>query len=677
MSRSPDNARAAGEAISLYRQTWAALRELIGQGWSFSGHERNCAFLNLPGGRFANISSSSGLDLIDDGRALATCDWDYDGQIDFWVSNRTAPRVRFLHNVSDGAASGAFVGLKMRGVTCNGDAIGARVEVQVKGERRPHIRTVRAGDGFLAQSSKWLHFGLGKATEIERVLVRWPGGAAEEFSGVEAGAHYQLTQATGVAQLRARPKRPLPETASEMPAAASSAPAPTPAATRTWIMGRVPMPKSEYTGGEGPRLLNLWSRTCSACLAELAEWTEHQAGIRRAGLDIVALSIDHLGGDSSAEDPRFLDAIGFPFTRGRATTELVNAMEIVHRTYVEWQQPLPVPASFLLDAKGRVAAIYKGRVPLDTLLEDVSLLKADLLKQRERAVPYPGRWASTPFAPNPNRVAATFERAGQEEQAMAYLKDFLAGARPYLQDQFGSPEQQLETVAVAHQLLGDLLMKRKRPDEAASVYANLLKLVPENGTLHMQIGEGLLTQNLARAALPHLLIAVEGAPDNANLLFNTGLASLGSGQVPQAIDHFQRALTMAPKDPATLYQLAVALEIAGRPVEAADRFRAALNVRPGWPIAATKLIDLILASQGKRAVGTLDEALALAEALCLKTKRKDPTALYALARVHLGAERRQQAAAILDEAIALAKGRQHTPLLRALNSMRRALGAGN
>ena len=63
--------------------------------------ERHCCFLNTRGPVFANVSAVSGLDLIDDGRGLALVDWDHDGDLDAWISNRNAPRLRLLRNNSD------------------------------------------------------------------------------------------------------------------------------------------------------------------------------------------------------------------------------------------------------------------------------------------------------------------------------------------------------------------------------------------------------------------------------------------------------------------------------------------------------------------------------------------------------------------------------------------------
>lgn len=65
-----------------YENGWIAISRMIESGGSWSGRERNCAFLNTGGNRFSDISALSGLDLPDDARALAQCDWDGDGDLD-------------------------------------------------------------------------------------------------------------------------------------------------------------------------------------------------------------------------------------------------------------------------------------------------------------------------------------------------------------------------------------------------------------------------------------------------------------------------------------------------------------------------------------------------------------------------------------------------------------------
>ena len=62
----------------------AQLSRMIEQGRSFSGKEKNCVYLNTGNnGLFTDVSFSSGLDFSDDGRSVATVDWDHDGDLDY------------------------------------------------------------------------------------------------------------------------------------------------------------------------------------------------------------------------------------------------------------------------------------------------------------------------------------------------------------------------------------------------------------------------------------------------------------------------------------------------------------------------------------------------------------------------------------------------------------------
>ena len=67
------------------------------------------------------------------------------------------------------------------------------------------MRTVVAGDGYLSQSSKRLHFGLAAAGEVDRIVVRWPGGPAEAFDGVPADHAYLILEGSG--EITALPRR--------------------------------------------------------------------------------------------------------------------------------------------------------------------------------------------------------------------------------------------------------------------------------------------------------------------------------------------------------------------------------------------------------------------------------------------------------------------------------------
>ena len=159
-------------------------------GASWSGHERNNGFINLTDGSFVDASGVLGIDFEDDGRAVVSADWDGDGDLDLWLRNRTGPQLRLMRN--DAAEGRSWLSLELVGTRCNRDAVGARVKIQSGWDEL--IRTVRCGDGYLARSSKRLHFGLGDAKNINGLEVTWPGGETQSFRALSVNGRYRIVQ---------------------------------------------------------------------------------------------------------------------------------------------------------------------------------------------------------------------------------------------------------------------------------------------------------------------------------------------------------------------------------------------------------------------------------------------------------------------------------------------------
>ena len=108
---------------------------------------------------------------------------------------------------------------------------------------------------------------------------------------------------------------------------------------------------------------------------------------------MLSLSVDELGGEPS--DPESvretLDKTGYPFHSGRATRELVEMLQAMHDRLLAMHLPLPVPTSMLIDEQGRLAVIYKGRVSVDRLLDDIDHSSLPLLERFEQSAAVPGR----------------------------------------------------------------------------------------------------------------------------------------------------------------------------------------------------------------------------------------------------------------------------------------------
>jgi len=67
-----------------------------------------------------------------------------------------------------------WITINLQGIQSNYNGIGARVEIY--GDWGKQIRDVRSGDGFRYMSTLNVHFGIGEATEIDSIFVKWPSG---------------------------------------------------------------------------------------------------------------------------------------------------------------------------------------------------------------------------------------------------------------------------------------------------------------------------------------------------------------------------------------------------------------------------------------------------------------------------------------------------------------------
>ena len=104
-------------------------------------------------------------------RASASADFDGDGDLDL-VTNNFNHEPYFLRNDSP---AGNSLRLKLRGTKANRDAVGARVTVSAGG--RVWHRWVSNAEGYLTQSSRVIHIGLGSVSSVDRVDVLWPGSS--------------------------------------------------------------------------------------------------------------------------------------------------------------------------------------------------------------------------------------------------------------------------------------------------------------------------------------------------------------------------------------------------------------------------------------------------------------------------------------------------------------------
>ncbi|MEY2786103.1 MAG: hypothetical protein RL277_2315 [Planctomycetota bacterium] len=147
-------------------------------------------FANDGAGRFTQVRESGALAEPLANRCLLACDFDRDGDLDLLVTANNGP-ARLLEN-RIARAENRWLGVRLEAKGANRAAIGAEVELVT--EKGTQLRTVRAGEGYLGSNAPELHFGLGKASEIRSVRVRWPDGSTSTHAPVDAGAWNLLRQ---------------------------------------------------------------------------------------------------------------------------------------------------------------------------------------------------------------------------------------------------------------------------------------------------------------------------------------------------------------------------------------------------------------------------------------------------------------------------------------------------
>ena len=157
--------------------------------------QRNQLFENKGSGSFTEVGKVLGAGMLIEksSRGAAFGDLDNDGDLDVLVVNMDDTPT-LLRNDGGNRQNWLMVKLVDRG--SNVDAIGARVVVRQAGHTQ--TREVHSGTGYISQDDIRLHFGLGKAAEVEQLDVRWPSGEVESLRGIAANRLITIRRGEGI-----------------------------------------------------------------------------------------------------------------------------------------------------------------------------------------------------------------------------------------------------------------------------------------------------------------------------------------------------------------------------------------------------------------------------------------------------------------------------------------------
>jgi hypothetical protein len=154
-------------------------------------------FLNEGNLKFQDVAAEvgGGFSQPKVGRGLAVADFDRDGDLDLLLSTNNGPAYLYRN---DQLAGNRSIRLHLVGTKSNRDGIGASVRLFSNGEIQS--RMVRSGSSYLSQSELPVTIGLGKQTEVEKVVVDWPSGRTEEYTKLKAGKSYEVVETKGITE---------------------------------------------------------------------------------------------------------------------------------------------------------------------------------------------------------------------------------------------------------------------------------------------------------------------------------------------------------------------------------------------------------------------------------------------------------------------------------------------
>jgi enediyne biosynthesis protein E4 len=174
------------ETLAYWNDYVALKRTFDRKGAGIAGIERDRYFHNRHSDDplFVDRAFLDGLDLETNGRAVVAFDANGDGALDLYIRSVQAPEALFLGSRDENEH---FLRVRLAGTpgVDNSGGVGARVVATLPGGRQI-VRESGNASGYLSTGSPIVHLGLGAATRLDDLTVRWPSGKVQKIGPVGA-----------------------------------------------------------------------------------------------------------------------------------------------------------------------------------------------------------------------------------------------------------------------------------------------------------------------------------------------------------------------------------------------------------------------------------------------------------------------------------------------------------
>jgi hypothetical protein len=156
--------------------------------------EPRILYRNNGNGTFSDVSAQAGpgITTASSSRGLAVGDLWNEGRLSILISNMNSQPSLLVNSMR---SVNHWISFKTVGTRSNRDGIGAKITVKIG--KRTLVDEVRSGSSYISQNDLRVHFGLGPATKVDWIQVRWPSGLVEQFPNFSEDSIHTLKEGSG------------------------------------------------------------------------------------------------------------------------------------------------------------------------------------------------------------------------------------------------------------------------------------------------------------------------------------------------------------------------------------------------------------------------------------------------------------------------------------------------
>ena len=154
---------------------------------------RNYLFKNERNLRFSNISADAGIGDAAISNGAAYADLDNDGDLDLIINNINSAAFLLRNDMASANLNNSnYINVVLKGDSFNKNGFGAKVKMYV--EDKVMFAAQNPVRGFFSTVDKRLHFGVGRATVIDSIIVTWPDNKQQTLYKVAVNKTLELHQ---------------------------------------------------------------------------------------------------------------------------------------------------------------------------------------------------------------------------------------------------------------------------------------------------------------------------------------------------------------------------------------------------------------------------------------------------------------------------------------------------